>query len=232
MAIRARFSQDLSVLQQRLLRLAEIVDRAIIAASWALSHHSVQEAVDVIQGDQAIDELADLIEREALALLACQQPMAIDLRTITGSMILAAELERIGDYARGIAVIVQRSANLPQQEIPACLGQMAHKARDMLQEAIRAVIQRDATVAQRLRDTDDVVDQLYQQLVNDMLTAMSAQPEHSELITYMLWIGHNLERIADRAVNVAERAAFIAGGTTRSARPVALPPRARQERAS
>ena len=204
---------DLADLQQHLLRLAEAVDRAIVGATWALAHRDTDEAQRVVDGDGAIDELRYAIEQDAILLLAGQQLLADDARAISAVMLIAAELERMGDHAGGIATIVLRSAELPSMGMPAALGQMAHKAREMLQHAIRAVIQRDTEAAVRLGRIDDTIDRLYQRVQWEALPAMREHPEQTEWATYFLWIGHNLERITDRAVNIAERAAFIATGT-------------------
>ena len=204
---------DLADLQQHLLRLAEAVDRAIVGATWALAHRDTDEAQRVIDGDAAIDELRYALEQDAILLLAGQQLLADDARAISAMMLIAAELERMGDHAGGIATIVLRSVELPSMGMPAALGQMAHKAREMLQHAIRAVIQRDTEAAVRLGRIDDTIDRLYQRVQWEALPAMREHPEQTEWATYLLWIGHNLERIADRAVNIAERAAFIATGT-------------------
>jgi phosphate transport system protein len=133
------------------------------------------------------------------------------VRVISAVMFAAAELERIGDYAEGIATIVVRQANLPLRSTPPVIGQMAHRAREMLQAAIRALIKRDIEAAAQLERIDDRIDQLYQNVLQEVLLAMREHPEDSEWVIYLLWIGHNLERIADRAVNIAERAAFATG---------------------
>jgi phosphate transport system protein len=155
---------DLADLQQHLLRLAEAVDRAIVGATWALAHRDTDEAQRVVDGDAAIDELRYAIEQDAILLLAGQQLLADDARAISAVMLIAAELERMGDHAGGIATIVLRSAELPSLVVPPALGQMAHKAREMLQHAMRAVIQRDTEAAIRLERTDDTIDRLYQRV--------------------------------------------------------------------
>jgi phosphate transport system protein len=213
MALQSHTIDELAGLQGDLLRLAEAVDRAIVGATWALAHHDTSEAQHVVEGDAAIDELQYALEAHAILLLAGQPHMADDARAISAIMLIAAELERIGDHAQGIAMIVLRSAELPSLGAPPALGQMAHKAREMLQHAIRAVIRRDAEVAARLAQTDDTIDRLYQRVLHETIPAMREHPEQSEWATYLLWIGHNFERIADCAVNIAGRAAFIATGT-------------------
>ena len=204
---------DLDELQHDLLRLAEAVDQAIIGATWALAHRDTGEAQRVVDGGTEIRELRSVLEAHAILLLAGQPHMADDVRAISSVMLIAAELERIGDHAQGIARIVLRSSELPWLGLSPAVGQMAHKAREMLQQAIRAVLRRDAAVAARLERTDDRIDRLYQRVLHETLLAMREQPEQSEWSTYLLWIGHNFERIADRAVNIATRAAFITTGT-------------------
>lgn len=213
MALRSRYTHDLADLQRRLLRLAELVDRAIVDALWAFTRNNTNEAARVIAGDSMVDELRADIEGEVLRLLANEQPiLGSDLRTVSAVLLLANELERIGDYAKGIAAVVLRSVDMSRQEPPPLLHQMAHKAREMLQQAIRAVVTQDATAVGQLQHADETVDALYRRVQEAMWTCMREQPDCSEQATYLLWIAHNLERIADRSVNIATRAAFIATG--------------------
>jgi len=200
-------------LQQRLLRLAELVDRAIISATGALANRDMGAAQRVVDGDTMIDALRYAIEEQAVQLLAQPNLMLPEVRAISGMLLIAGELERIGDYARGIAILVLRSAALMPAVLQPAPGQMARGAREMFQQAIRAVVKHDTETAQQIKRSDVMIDQLYEQMRQDVLAMMRAQPEQIEWATYLLWIGHNLERIADRAVNIAERAAFIATGT-------------------
>lgn len=168
----------------------------------------------MIAGDSAVDELRADIEGEVLRLLANEQPiLGSDLRTVSAVLLLVREQERIGDYAKGIAAVVLRSLDLSPQDPPPLLNQMAYKAREMLQQAIRTVVTRDVARARKLQQDDNTVDTLYRRVQETLLAHMRDQPEFSEQATYLLWIAHNLERIADRSVNIAERAAFIATGT-------------------
>ena len=212
MTIRAHYEHDLAELQRRLLSLGETVERSIVSAVWALMHRDASAARRVVRDDAMIDELRYDLEEHALRLLALQQPLAGDLRTISALMGLASELERIGDYAEGIAAVVLRSAALADFEAPPLVYQMAQEARAMLRTALQAVVERDAGAVERLERADDQVDDLYQQVLQELLTTMRAYPQQSEAATYLLWAAHNLERIADRTVNIAERAAFIATG--------------------
>jgi phosphate transport system protein len=201
----------LADLQQQLLRLAESVDRVLVGTIWALSRGDVNEAQQVVDGNTAIIGLRYELEESAIQLLALNAHMPYDVRTISTIMFVAAELERIGDYAEGIATTMLRQVDVSSLSMPSTLGQMAHKARAMLQSAIRALIRRDAAAAARLDRSDDAFDQLYQGLLQEVLSTIRAQPEAREWATYVLWIGHNLERIAEQAVNIAERVAVGIG---------------------
>ena len=219
MAIRGHYQHDIADLQRQLLTLGDMADRAIVTAVWALMHHDLSGARRVIANDTAIDELRYVIEEQALRLIARQQPLAGDLRAISAWMGLASELERIGDYAEGLAAVVVRTADLPPLNPPPLLNQMAAEARVMLRNAIQAVVVRDAGAAEQMERADDRVDEMYAQVLRELLTVMREHPDLSETATYLLWAAHNLERIADRTVNIAERAVFIATGTLAPHRP-------------
>lgn len=213
MAIRERYQHDLAELQQRLLELGDLVDKTIVRALWVLNHKDIDAARRLIDDDTTIDDIRYAIEDQALGLIARQQPLARDLRIITALSDLASELERIGDYAEGIAEIVIRNPTSTTLAPPYQLDKMANAARDMLRQSMRAVAERDAEAGERLQRADDHVDTLYQQIFQEMLIAMREDPDQSEAATYFIWAAHNLERIADRTVNIGERAAFIATGT-------------------
>jgi phosphate transport system protein len=212
MPIRSNYLHELIHLQQRLQSLSDAVDRAIDDAVWALAHRNKNTAQCVIDGDAEIDDLRYDIEEQAIQLIARQQPLASDLRLISAVIILASEIERIGDYAEGIAEIVLRSPDQPMLEVPPAVSQMARMAREMLRQSLQAFINRDMAAAQKQSHADDQVDDLYQQLVQDLLAVMREHPEQSEMATYLLWVAHNLERVADRTVNIAERTIFIITG--------------------
>lgn len=211
MAIRAQYEQQLQALHQQLLWLSQTVEQAIVRATWALLHRDAAAARQSIAGDRAINELRYDLEDQALLLIARQQPSAGDLRQLSALISVASELERIGDYAEGISKIVLRSEALPPIQPPHVIHEMAQTAREMLRLAIHAVTERDPSARERLETIDDQVDQLYQRALALLIASMREAPAQIEAATYLLWAAHNLERIADRTVNIAERAAFIAG---------------------
>ncbi len=212
MQSRPHFEHDLQSLQRTLVALGETAERAVVRAVWALQWRDIGAAQRVIAEEDAIDEARYSLEDQALRLIARQNPLATDLRAISALMGLASELERIGDYAEGIAEIALRLAKLPQLNIPAPLQEMASNAREMLSVSLTAVVARDASAAARQEESDDVVDALYQQVLQELLGTMRGNPDLCEPATYLLWAAHNIERIADRTVNITERAGFIATG--------------------
>ncbi len=211
MVARSQYVHELAKLQERLLWMGETVEKAVGSAVWALIHHDASAARSVVVGDKAINELRYNLEEEALLLIARQQPFAGDLRMISAVIGVTGELERIGDYAHGIGQIVLRGADLPRLDPPPVLQTMAQRVREMLRQALQAVVERDGAAVARFEQADDAVDQMYQQAIETLMTSMRERPAQIETAMYVIWAAHNLERIADRAVNIAERAAFIAG---------------------
>lgn len=215
MAIQTSQQSSLPGLQLLLLRLAETVDRAIIDAQQVLVTRNRSEATRVLASALGIERLHAELEAEAHRLLA-QQPTLLgeDLRVLTASLVLALELRWIGGYAHDIVVVLMRSSELHGLSVPAELNQIAHKAREMLQDAIRAVVTHDPAVVKRLRTTAGQVGELYQQVRQALLEMMRAHVAQIEPAADLLWVAHCLERMADHSVIIAERAAFIATGTS------------------
>ena len=211
--MREHYLHALSELERQLDLLAKRVEQAIHESMWALEHQSLGFARQVIENDNVIDDSRYTIEQTALNLIARQQPLARDLRVVSAILGLASELERIGDYAEGIAEISIRCEYLPPVELPELIPQMTQHALSMLKEALEALHQRDAEAFERLHQKDDIVDNLYSELTTWAFEIMRENPQTLERATYYLWIGHNLERIADRTINIAEKAAYIATGT-------------------
>jgi phosphate transport system protein len=196
---------DLAALQHQLLRLAEMVDRAVVSAIYAFTRHDRHEAQHIIDNARALNGLRHELEERVLLLLGGQTCLPYEIPAVIAVLFVGAELECIGDYAKAIAmIIVQRAEQLPL-EAPASLGQMAHKARDMLQFAMRAMLRGDTEAAARLEQTDDAIEHVYQRVLQEALLPMCEHPEQSQRATYLLWIGYNLKRIADCAVTIADQ---------------------------
>lgn len=209
---REAFDEQLKELEQELLEMGHRVDRAIDLSVQALADRDIDLSRQVIKDDDAINEVQHDIEERCLVLIATQQPLASDLRVIFAIANIATELERMADHAKGIGQIGvmmgPREPLKPLIDIP----RMAQKARWLLERELEAFVNRDVELARSLGDEDDEVDRLYDQVFRELLIFMMDDPRTITRATYLLWAAHNLERIADRAINVGERVVFLVTG--------------------
>ena len=209
---REAFERQIRQLQDDLLVLGSMVERALTEAVRALKYRDHKRSQRLIEDDQIINEKRYAIEAETLALIATQQPMATDLRVLAAVLEIAGELERIGDYAKGNArinlLIGERPLVKPLIDLPV----MAEKARDMLHQALKALVQRDVELARAIPRRDEEVDALYNQIYRELLSYIMEDPSLIEQANYLLWVAHNLERTADRVINVCERVVFTVTG--------------------
>jgi len=210
--IRQEYINDLENLRGAVVAMSSMVDKAISRSIEALSRQDVRMAEDVVAADQAINNQRWAIEAEALRIIATQAPMAGDLRTIAAAIHIVTDLERMADHAAGIAKIVIETASEPLLKPLVDIPRMAEVARAMLNDAITAYIEADADAARRIAMQDDQVDALYEQIYRELLTYMMADPSTINRATRLLWVGHNLERIADRVTNICERVVFAETG--------------------
>ncbi|TEU11106.1 MAG: phosphate signaling complex protein PhoU [Anaerolineales bacterium] len=210
--LRETFERELQRIQDEVLVLGSMVEKAIIESVENLKQRDLEKARRLIVEDRMLNDRRFAIEHDALILIATQQPMASDLRTIAAVLAIITELERIGDYAKGISKI-----NLMMEEAPLLkplvdIPRMAEKARDMLHRALEAFVQRDVDLARAIPDEDDEVDALYNQVYRELLTFIMSDPTTIDQATYLLWVAHNLERAADRVTNICERVVFTVTG--------------------
>ncbi len=208
---RETFHQQLRTLQESLMTMGLQVDAVIGRAIDALANRDVVLARDIIANDVAINQAQREIEEQCLILIATQQPLAGDLRIIM-SIGIATELERMADHAEGIAKITLRLADEPLLKPLIDIPRMAAIARSMLKDQLTAFANRDASAARRLSEQDDEVDRLYDQVFRELLVFMMNDPRTITRATYLLWVAHNLERIADRTTNIGERVVFLTTG--------------------
>jgi len=166
----------------------------------------------LIAEDRLINEKRFAIEADVLALIATQQPVARDMRTLAAVLEITTELERMGDYAKGIAKINLLIGEQPLLKPLIDLPRMAQRARDMLHQALEAFIRSDVALARQIPSEDDFVDQLYNQINRELLTYVMADPSTIDQANYLLWAAHNLERAADRVINLCERVVFTVTG--------------------
>jgi phosphate transport system protein len=210
---RETFDRELQHLQDEVLVLGSLVEQAIVESVELLKRRDTDGARRLIAEDKrVINEKRFAIESEALTLIATQQPMAGDLRVIAAVIEIAHELERMGDYAKGIAKINLMMGDAPLLKPLIDVPRMAEKARNMLHRALEAFVRRDVDLARAIPQEDDEVDALYNQVYRELLTLMMANPRDIDRATYLLWVAHNLERTADRVANICERVIFMVTG--------------------
>jgi len=210
--IRESFDRELRRLQNEILVLGSMVEKALMESVASLKQRDMEAARRLIAEDRFINEKRFAIESDALVLIATQQPMASDLRTLAAVLEIVTELERMGDYAKGIAKINLLIGDEPLIKPLVDLPRMAEKARDMLHRALEAFIRRDVELARAIPEEDDEVDALYNQVYRELLTFIMADPRTIDQATYLLWAAHNLERTADRVTNICERTIFVETG--------------------
>lgn len=212
MATRLAFDQELQRLQDELILLGKLIENAVVNSVDILKRRDMDASRRLIAEDNWVNKKRFAIESDILTLIATQQPVAIDMRILAAMLEIATELERIGDYAKGIANINLMMGNdqliKPLVDIP----RMATKVGDMLHRSLVAFIERDAEAARALPAEDDEVDGLYNQVYRELLTLIMTNPQNMDQATYLLWVAHNLERTADRVVNICERTVFAVTG--------------------
>jgi phosphate transport system protein len=209
---RTAFERHLSEIQEEMLVMADMVESAIKRSIQALKSRDVELARQVIADDIKINQKRYDAEERCLELIATQQPLASDLRTIVAVLHMIVDLERMGDHAEGIAKIVVILADEPPLKPYVDLPRMADIASEMLRESLEAFKHRDADRARSIMDRDDEVDALYDQVYRELLTYTLSDPRAIERATHLIWVAHNLERIADRVTNICERVVFLVTG--------------------
>ena len=209
---RTDFDRDLRILSDDLLMLGSMVEKAIAKAVDALKRRDVDASREVIDQDDLIDYKRYDIEEKCINLIATQQPMAVDLRMLVSLLHISVELERMGDYAEGIAKISLAMGGEPPLKPLIDIPRMADLAGDMLRRSLNALVDRDIVAATQVCNDDDQVDALYDQVYRELLTFMIEDPKSIRRATFLLWVAHDLERVADRATNISERVLFLVTG--------------------
>ena len=209
---RAEFDRDLQNLQDELLALGSMVEKATIKSVDALKTRDLAMSQQVIRDDDIIDRKRAELEERAVDLIAIQQPVATDLRMLIAALHVSMELERIGDYAEGIGKISLMMGDQPPIKPLVDIPRMAEKATAMLRASLDALVKHDVEKAYKVLADDDEVDALYDQVYRELLLLMVQDPKVIERGTYLLWTAHDLERIADRATNIAEQVVYLVTG--------------------
>jgi len=209
---RFTLDQEIRLVQDEMLLLGSLAEQAILNSVDALRRQDVAAARTIALEDKKINDKHFAIENHILIIFATQSPLARDLRLLAAMMEIITELERIGDYAKGIAKVAIRLADedipVPIQEI----STMADKATSMLHRALGAFISEDVTAAYAIPKEDDEVDALYITVYRKIVQNMIKNPESIDHTNQILWVIHNLERTADRVTNICERIIFIVSG--------------------
>ena len=210
--IRKTFENEIQQVKDEVLLLGSMVEHAIIASVEVLKKRDIKGAEKIIADDKEINKKRFAIENQLMILIATQQPMAHDLRLLASTMEIISELERMGDYAKGIANINVRMGEeallKPLIDIP----RMAQIGTSMLHRSLSAFINEDVETAKAIPVEDDEVDALYNQIYRELMMIIIQDPKSIERANWLLWVAHNLERFADRVTNICERTIFIATG--------------------
>ena len=201
-----------SILDQVLV-LDSMVEEAVLKSVDALKRRDVELAKRIYNGDQRINQKRFELEEEIIVTIATTQPvMATDLRLVASCLDVVGELERIGDYAKGIAHICIMTSGQPPVKPLIDIPRMAEIAVDMLHRAIGAFVAKDLEAAKAILHEDDEVDALYNQVYRELVTLTFENPQLIDRANYLMWAAHNLERMADRVTNICERTAYIVTG--------------------
>jgi phosphate transport system protein len=208
---REHFDAELAMLQSQLNSLGAMAEGAVACALDSLAAGDAEGCRTLVADDRKIDQAQQRLEAHAVNLIALQQPVARDLRRILTAIAIGGELERIADYAKGVAKYVVRAGEAPLQP-PAELVELGQAARDVLRLALASVESGDAGAARETAAADDAADRLYRSARAALVRQLAADPGSAEQIADLLFIAHNLERIGDRATNVGERVVYLVSG--------------------
>jgi phosphate transport system protein len=211
--VREAFKENIEELEQELIGMGDMVTRAINRSVEALKSRNKDEAKRIISEDLLINKKRWNIEEKCINLIATQQPVATDLREIIALLNIISDLERMGDHAEGIARIVIMLGTEPLVKPLIDIPRMAEKTADMIKRSLEAFVRRDAETARKISNEDDEIDKLYEQVYRELLSYMIENPSIITRATYLIWVAHNLERVADRVTNICERIVFLVTGT-------------------
>lgn len=212
---RLEFDQELERLETQIKIMASTVESSIEKSITSLLEQDTELAKDVIKGDDLIDKMCNELEELCMGILRRQAPLASDLREIVSCMYVIEELERIGDYAEGIAVLTIKMGVRPLPTDLVIIPQMSKYTVEMLRMSTDTFLIKDSEEVKKrfdeIKAQDDVIDSLNSEVRLRLIELMKKKPLEIERSTYLLWVAHNLERIADRGVNIAERSMFLVG---------------------
>lgn len=207
-ALRKRLKE----IQDNVVALADMVNVAIRCSVEALKNRDLTLAQQIVADDLKVNHKRFEVEEECILLLQAERLTESDLRLVVAVFNIIVDLERIGDHAEGIAKIAVMLGDRPPLKPLIDIPRMAEKASDMLQRSIQAFVSRNVEAARRIPGEDDEVDALYDQVYRELLIIMLGRATAISQATYLIWVAHNLERIADRVTNICERVVFMVTG--------------------
>jgi phosphate transport system protein len=210
--VRKTFESEIQQVKDDILILGSMVENALLDSVEAMKKRDLKWSERLFEEDREINQKRFEIENHLMILIATQQPMAHDLRLLASSLEIISELERMGDYAKGISNINIRMGKTPLLKPLIDVPRMAQKGVDMLHRSLTAFVNEDVEAAETIPVEDDEVDALYNQIYRELMTFIIADPKTIEQANWLLWVAHNLERFADRVTNICERTIFIATG--------------------
>lgn len=214
-SLRVTFDREFDETRNKLYQLADMVGIAIEQSIKALVERDLKIAEEIVANDGEINKLRFQIEEACLALIATQQPAASDLREIFAIIHMVVEMERMGDYAAGIAKTTIMMSEEPLLKTLKKFPKMGEISREMLVDSIESFKQHNANWAREIAARDTEIDDLYQSIFHKLIKIMAKEPEMITRCTYLMWCAHNLERIADRVTNIAEQIIFMTTGDMR-----------------
>lgn len=212
MAPRPQMEQELNIIKDEILEMTSLVYRTIINAVKSLKEKDLELAREIIDGDEAIDDMDDIINDKCYKFLATQQPLAGDLRYCISIMKMVRDLERIGDHCEDIAKYTLRMENQVYMKELIDIPRMADMAAKMVENAIRAFVDKDLRLARKVWKADEEVDELFRNIYNELLEIAEKEPKHTKQSIMFLFIAAHLERIADYATNICEEVVFALEG--------------------
>lgn len=206
------FNAELRQLQDDVLALGSMAEKAILDSVEALRDGDAEWSRKIIRDDERINKKRFEIEDRCIFVIASQQPMATDLRALVSVLYIITDIERMADHAEGIARINLLMGDEPLPRKISYIPAMADRAIAMLRNSLKAYIDHDVDAARQICDSDDEVDRLQDSVYDECIQGMLADPSTIQRNTYLLWAAHNLERIADRCTNICERVVYTATG--------------------
>ncbi|WML47508.1 phosphate signaling complex protein PhoU [Neobacillus sp. PS3-34] len=212
MSMRSNFDSNLKQLKEMLLDMAYLSEQAIKDAMDALVKQDLKRAEQIIEGDNAIDEMEHKIDDKAILMLATQSPVATDLRKVIVALKISSEVERIGDMAVNIAKSTQHIGNEKHIKEIVDIPRMMEMALEMLTDALTSFYTEDISLARKCAEKDDKVDEMYGRLVRELMGYIPENPAATNQITQLAFVCRFIERIADHATNIAENVIFLVTG--------------------